>query len=134
MPREPMKPKRHVSPWVGRPMTISSSRRVVNDCRDKAQLKLWKSAPACVQYLADVVGGRADFNEGKFRAAVALMSRTLPTVSAQSLVTDSTSISASVSLPQNVAEELRGRLDRLAKLQALALEADTIGPDEERDG
>jgi hypothetical protein len=120
--------RKSVSPFVGRPMTTSSARRFVGAQRDRALLRLWRGAPEAVSYLVAVVKGTAEFNEGKFKAASQILSRTLPTITAQAVESNATNVSVSAvvgdgkSVASAVGDDLRARLDRLERHERMMAE------------
>ncbi len=126
---------------VGRPRELGSARRFVSVQRDRAMLRLWRSAPEAVGYLADVVRGRAEFDEGKYKASVQLLSRCLPTVTAQAIQSDTTTITAAVearadrpvaSMTPAVAIEIVER--RIAVLKSRIVRGGVVPVDEVPDG
>ena len=127
---QPLKPRRHVSPFAGRYPTISSSRRLVTQARDRATIRLWKAAPDAVRYLHDVALGTEEYVEGRYKACVAILGKTMPNVSAQMIVSDATSINAEVKVPPT--EALLARLESVERLTRLAgdLECDRALPSE----
>lgn len=120
-----MSEKKKVSPFVGRPMTTTSARRFVNVQKDRAYLRLWRAAPEAVSYLADIVKGKAEYNEGRFRACVQLLSRAIPVVTAQAtaIQSDTTNLSLTAvvgdqkTVTAGVEGDLRTRLERLERHQ-----------------
>jgi hypothetical protein len=133
---KPYIPRRPVSPFVGKQMTISSSRRLVTALRDKATIRLWKASPDAIRYLHEVALGKAEYVEGRFRACVAILGKTMPNVSAQLIVSDATSLNADVKVPPS--DALLARLESVERLTRLAndLETGRVLPsgDESSDG
>jgi hypothetical protein len=120
-----MSEKKAVSPFVGRKHTVTSARRFVNVQRDRALLRLWRGAPDAVSYLFDVIKGKATYEEGKYKSCLAILSRCIPTVTSQTVVSDATSISASVvvgdgkAVADGVGGDLRAKLERLERHQEM---------------
>lgn len=83
--------RRRVSVNVGRPRELASARRFVATQRERTLLRLWRGAPEAISYLVDVVAGRRDFDAGRYKAATQILSRCVPTLTAQAIQSDTVS-------------------------------------------
>jgi hypothetical protein len=115
---------------VGRPPTLTSARRYIFTQKDRALLRLWRSAPECVSYLASVARGEVPYEEGRFKAAREILMRTMPVITAQAIQSDATATSVSATVvvgDQKTVEnaaiaDVQHRLDRLGRHDAMMAE------------
>ena len=97
----------------GRNHTPESRARLIRQQRERAQVRAWRAAPEAIAWLRGVLAGTEEYSEGKYKAASLILSRTMPTLSAQAVESHSTSVTVSA---DTLAEGLHARLKAVGML------------------
>jgi hypothetical protein len=94
-------------PWTlrGRPPSKEGLERRKRRGREITTARLWQVAPGVLAYVAAVALGREKYDKGRLAAASMILSRCVPTITSQTVVADSRSVSVSVEADRGVALE-----------------------------
>ena len=69
-----------------------SRQRFIRTQRERAMVKAWRACPEALGYLRGVVVGTEAFDPGRFKAASLILSKTMPSVTAQAVLSEATTL------------------------------------------